>query len=257
MVAGFLDDRCQRIWRVELTNLGEPKTSVPKKGLVPLMTLAALGAAIISLAASVLAVGVSLAALRQTNAAKEIANERTATDDPGQATSRSIPDQQPTTGAPRPSLTGPPKLDERTTYEVKYTKQALTMSGRCQYSSGTSMYVDLDEPRVDVESEGSDFVFRSGCNATDPAEFLLGDNVSGGQMDNPNATPQECTDRIRRAPIGEAAIPVRQGLVICLTTSYSAARARGDKWRVVLIVVTGFTDLRAVTVEATAWNIPT
>jgi hypothetical protein len=239
--------------------LTEPVKTPQRTSLLAIITLAA---SVIALLAAVSSTAVSLAALRQANAAKEaaadsggIADNRGTGNNP--APNQQATNPQPAANSPRPSLTGPPLLDERTSYTVKYTKQSLTMSGSCSYSSGTSMYVDLDEPRANVDDDGADFQFRSGCNSSEPAAFFLGRNVNGGLVDNPNATPQECTDRIRRAPVGDASIPVRQGAAICLTTSYSAARARGDLWRVVLIVVTGVPDQRTVTVEATAWNIPT
>ncbi|HZM83612.1 MAG TPA: hypothetical protein VFC19_48465 [Candidatus Limnocylindrales bacterium] len=238
-----------------MTTPEEPKPSEPNKNPASLVTLITVAAAVLALCASITAVGVAWVALRQASETKETAGQPGT--GPGDKTPATRPAAKPDTTAPKPSQTGPPVLDERTSYTIKYTKQSLTMSGACEYSQGTSMYTDLDEPRVNVADSGSDFIFRAGCGPTAPAVFLLGDNVNGGLVDNPNATPQECVDRIRRAPVGDASIPVTQGVVICLTTSYSAARSRGDRWRVVLIVVTGVRDLRTVTVEATAWDIPT
>lgn len=73
----------------------------------------------------------------------------------------------------------------------------------------------------------------------------------------PGMTPQDCADKIRTAPIGLGAeIPVRQGLVLCITTSFQAARSRGDLQRMVLLEITGVGADKSVTVQVTAWDIP-
>lgn len=228
----------------------------PTKRTSSFTTIIALAASVIALLAALGSAALSLTALQQANAAKEAAGGTKTADNRGgnnpPAGGQPTNNPPPTLSSPKPSLTGPPVLDERTNYSVKYTKQSLTLTAACNYS----MYADLDEPRGNVASNGADLVFHGGCSATDPAEFRVGDDVDAGLVENANATPQECTDRIRRTPVGDAPIPVRQGIAICVTTSYNAARARGDVWRVVLIVVTGVSDLRTVTVETSAWNIP-
>jgi hypothetical protein len=204
------------------------------------------------LVASLGAGAVSLMALQHASEAKELAAAPGPTQANVPAAQQPVKPQQ-TTAAPKTTSTAPPVLDERTVYDIKYTKQALTLTAGCS----SYMYADLDEPRGNVASNGADFWFRGGCNATNPALFGVGDGVDAAIIDNPNATAQECSDRIRKAPLGDTGIPVRQGVAVCLTTSYKSARALGDSWRVVLIVVTGVSDLRTATIEASAWNIPT
>ena len=60
----------------------------------------------------------------------------------------------------------------------------------------------------------------------------------------------------RTAPVAGIGIPVRQGTVVCLQTSFSYARSHGDPWRIVLVEVTGVGNDGTVTVQASAWNIP-
>lgn len=70
-------------------------------------------------------------------------------------------------------------------------------------------------------------------------------------------TPQDCSDRIRRAPLGgEREVPIRQGAVLCVLTSFADAQVRGDEWRLARVEITGIGADGAVTVEVAAWNIP-
>jgi hypothetical protein len=59
-----------------------------------------------------------------------------------------------------------------------------------------------------------------------------------------------------RFNMGCSTEPVHKGIAICLTTDYAAAKARGDRWRMVLVEVVGIDNDGAVTVQLTAWDIP-
>jgi hypothetical protein len=149
-----------------------------------------------------------------------------------------------------PDAVAPPALDGRTVFTAEYVMQPLVLTARC----GSEMYADLDEPRGNVEYDGADLQFVRGCTATDPSVLGLGDDVDGSVAGTPTMTPQDCIEKIRIAPVGDATIPVHKGVALCLTTSYAAAQARGESWRVVLLVVTAVADDGAVTLEVTAWN---
>jgi hypothetical protein len=152
---------------------------------------------------------------------------------------------------PAPTGTGEPPLDERTVYAPKYEGQSLTLKAdRCN----EAMAADLDEPRANTGT-GVDIVLNGGCT-TRPIYFSLGGGVAASQSGSPGMTPRDCAERIRTAPLGESTIPVRQGVVICLTTSFAEAVERGDDQRLVLVEVTGVAADGAVTIKATAWNIP-
>jgi hypothetical protein len=116
------------------------------------------------------------------------------------------------------------------------------------------MFADLDEPRGDAERTLADLSYTRNCYG--PSEFSLTDDVDGTAAAAPGMTPADCADKIRTAPVGSASLPVRKGIAFCLTTSYAAAVARGDRWRIVLVVVTGVADDGAVSIEASAWNAP-
>lgn len=148
------------------------------------------------------------------------------------------------------SSTTPPKLDERTVYTPDYPRQTLTITTNGCNGSG----VDLDEPRVNGNNAE---LFLVKCY--DGQLFLkLGEGVSASSAVSATSTPTECSEKIRTTPlIGESKVPARQGQVLCLSTSYSAAKSSGDKWRMVLVEVTGVgNDNTTATISATAWVIP-
>jgi hypothetical protein len=152
---------------------------------------------------------------------------------------------------PAPSGTGEPPLDERTVYTAKYEGQSLTLkTDQC----GETMAADLDEPRANTGA-GVDIVLNGDCSNR-PAYFSMGAGVSASQSGSPGMTPQDCAERIRTAPLGESTVPVRQGVVLCLTTSFGEATERGDNQRLVVFEVTGVANDGAVTIKSTAWDIP-
>jgi hypothetical protein len=164
------------------------------------------------------------------------------------------PAAAPDTGAPAPpadpASTEPPPLNVNTVFTEEYAKQSLTLT----VTSCRDLAVDLDEPRVNAES-GADLILNGACGGT-PALFGLADEVDGSTAGTPGMTPGACADKIRTAPIAGTGIPVRQGTVICLQTSFPYARSHGDAWRIVLVEVTGVGNDGAVTVQTSAWNIP-
>ncbi|MEV0429280.1 hypothetical protein [Micromonospora sp. NPDC050495] len=159
--------------------------------------------------------------------------------------------ETPTEDVPRSPGEAPP-LDERTVYRPRYDKQPLTFKVPCS----NRMYADLDEPRVMNESTGAEIKFTMGCGNT-PSYFTLQDGVDGSEDASAGMLPPACGDKIRTAPIATgAAIPVRKGTAICVTTDYGNARAHGEPWRMILLEVMGVANDGAATVRVTAWDIP-
>jgi hypothetical protein len=157
----------------------------------------------------------------------------------------------PTADPTDPNATGEPRLDERTTYEVKYQREPLTVSSECNYS----MYIDADGPRADVPSTGWDVAFNGGCGVADPPTLRVGEGVAGTVAGSRLSTAADCAEKIRQAPIGsDVSVPARQGVVLCVNTSYSAARERGDQWRIARLEVISAEDGKA-RIEAYAWNV--
>jgi hypothetical protein len=150
-----------------------------------------------------------------------------------------------------PHSTGEPPISSRTTYASSYEKEPLVLTVP---SCGRTMAVDLDEPRVNVDASREVTMYQA-CLAGAPYTFELADGVDGTTEVTRDSTPQDCREKIRQAPVGpDIRIPVRKGVVVCLTTSYAEATGRGDKWRVVRFEVTALSG-GAATIEATAWSV--
>ncbi|MDQ7907945.1 hypothetical protein RB614_25805 [Phytohabitans sp. ZYX-F-186] len=226
--------------------------------------LLAVGVSTLALLVAVVSLAVAWRAVDQAGDAKRFALAGAA-DVPAPVTQAPAPPA--TTGAPPPteapatdapiapdptSTAEPAPLDERTVYTVEYEKQVLTLKAGCN----DSMYIDLDEPRANVEYNDYDLGFTRRCQGG-TSNLGLGEGVEGSESGNPQMTPHDCAERIRTAPIGtDAAVPVRKGVVLCLTTSLASARAKGDSQRMVRLEITGAADDGTVTLQGTAWNIP-
>jgi hypothetical protein len=230
----------------------------PRRGL----GLMALAVAALSLLVAVVASVVAVRAGNDAAEARELASALGAQRGPAPTVPTEAappPAEPPPAGGPAdpatdpgdPNATGEPRLDERTTYEVKYQREPLTVSSECNYS----MYVDVDEPRADVPSTGWDVAFTGGCGVADPPTLRLGEGVAGTVAGSRMSTPADCAEKIRQAPIGsDVSVPARQGVVLCINTSYAAARERGDQWRIARLEIVSAEDGTA-RIEAYAWNV--
>lgn len=224
-------------------------------GIASLALLAALGSAV-----------VSWRALDQARTARDIASARAPVAGPTAATvdAGSPSSPEPAGSGPTPDGGGgpeeaprspgqPPELNEQTVYEPQYEAQSLTLKPAECF---TEMHVDLDEPRANVGSNGSEFTLSPGCQAGAPY-VQLSAGVDGSEAARAGMRPQECADAIRAAPIAEnAEVPLRKGGWLCISTSYAKARERRDDWRMVLVEVVSISNDRAVVIRATAWDIP-
>jgi hypothetical protein len=236
-------------------------------GRRPVGPLVAVVVAVVAVLVSVVSMLVAWRALDQASDARDIAvaagggastGPGTTAGAPGSgapaATSNEASPADPgaTTGTD-PSSTGePPPLNENTVYTVKYESQPLIFR---LTSSCTSMGADLDDPRVNVSS--GDVELEGACSSTGPPVLTLGDGAQGSQSGAAGMTPQDCYERIRYDPIaGDAKVPVRKGTVVCVMTSRQAAITQGIPQRMVRLQITGVGSDGAVTIEATAWNIP-
>jgi hypothetical protein len=167
----------------------------------------------------------------------------------GSAPTKGAEPADPPTGGSTSSTT-PPELNAATVYTEKYTSSPLTL----RVPSCGEMTVDLDEPRVQVEDAKAELTLKY-CGGS--PYFLLSEGVDASQAGSPTVTPQECSDKIRAdAIVAEEHIPVVQGLVLCVTTSFADAKSRGDVWRLIRVKVTGVGNDHSVTINADAWNIP-
>jgi hypothetical protein len=143
-------------------------------------------------------------------------------------------------------------LDPKASYPVAYDKQPL----RLQVGCSAVMYVDLDEPRSNVNDKHSDLRYDSTCGANAP-NLTLGPGADGGsKVASAALTAADCDEHIRSDPLGSrAGVPVRRGLVLCVLTSLADARERGDTQKMVLLEVTGLADDGTAGLRATSWVV--
>ncbi|AGL17957.1 hypothetical protein [Actinoplanes sp. N902-109] len=146
-----------------------------------------------------------------------------------------------------------PTLNAQTQYKVKYTDQTLKVRPDCGYG----VYVDLDEPRVQVESDVAELNFSNNCTTAGTIHFELSNDVFGSAVDSESVTPIECAEQVRTSPLAQGRDePVRRGSVYCIMTSRNAAQASGISWKMVILSVTSTSQNDTVTLKVSSWDIP-
>lgn len=163
------------------------------------------------------------------------------------------PVDQPT-DAPTDQPTGSvPTLNAQTPYKISYTDQEMTIPAGCN----TAIYVDLDEPRVQVEYPVSELTYSTGCGAGSVGKLQFRDGVDASSVQSAAVTPVDCAEDIRKSPLSNTADqPVRQRQVYCVKTSSNVAAAAGVPWKMVVLSVTSVSQNGAVSLKASAWDIP-
>lgn len=171
-----------------------------------------------------------------------------------------VPADQPVAGNPTTDPPGPtdgaspsvPVLDAQTQYTVRYTDKPLTIAPSCSQT----VYLDLDEPRVQADQNVADFRYLDSCGA-EPASFRMQDGVDGAKVSSDKATPASCADQIVASPLLHGLnFPVHRGDVFCLTTSLDNARSSGITWKMVVLTVQATAQDGTVSLKVSAWDIP-
>ncbi|MGW4501839.1 hypothetical protein ACWENR_24910 [Micromonospora sp. NPDC004336] len=240
---------------------GGPAAPKPRGG--SRWPLVAVGAAALAVLLGLLATVLSLRALDQANDARDIARAAGAgrgvegRPGPGEPAGTSTAPAPATTGAepppPGPSLSGSaePSLDPRTEFKEKYVGERLTLRANC----GTDLDIDLDKPEVRV-SDGEELRFTARCGGNS-SYFNLASRARGAQVDAATLGAADCDERIAKGAIGtDINVPARKGVVLCVRTSLTEARERGDTWKMALVEVTDVNDDGTVVLTAKAWDIP-
>jgi hypothetical protein len=156
---------------------------------------------------------------------------------------------EPTDATPTGSV---PSLNAQTRYTVNYTKKRMRISAECS----NTVYIDLDEPRVQAPSDAAELTLNTGCTTATPKLTIYDDDVQGSETESDSVTPAECNNQIQLSPLPRTGLPVRQGQVYCIMTSLSKARASAVSWKMVVLTVTSVAEDRTVALEASAWDIP-
>jgi len=174
------------------------------------------------------------------------------------APSRSPASEQPSgeqsADAPAPTASGAvPELNKQTRYEVKYTGETLRVPAGNTCSD--TVYIDLDEPRVQTAAGIAELEFHRPCGSGAPY-LSLTSGVDASEVTSESVTPYDCADQIRTSPIAGEEQPLRRGQVYCITTSWDDARAAAIRWKMVVLSVTATPQDGSVTFTASAWEIP-
>jgi hypothetical protein len=138
------------------------------------------------------------------------------------------------------------------TFEAGYAAEPLTFQIGCS----ATLFVDLDEPRANVDETHSDLRYYSRCGANTPTLALGPGADSGSQVAADVGTATDCEDSIRTSPLGpRAAVEVRKGVALCVLTSLADARERADTQKMVLLEVTALGDTGTASLRATSWIV--
>ncbi|GAA2668847.1 hypothetical protein [Actinoplanes palleronii] len=168
---------------------------------------------------------------------------------------------QPTTTAPAEPTTestpaadgSPPALTETTQFTQKYVEQNLGVPSDCN----SSVYIDLDEPKVQADSAVSELSYYNPCDAGTTPYLSLQSGVTGTTFESETFQPGACVGQIPLKPLAkEGRLPVRQGQVYCLITSVAEARKAAVPQRLVALTVAGVAKDGALALKATAWDAP-
>jgi hypothetical protein len=115
-----------------------------------------------------------------------------------------------------------------------------------------TIYVDLDEPRVNVGNDGD--LSLTSCNSRQTLDF---GNSTASIAGSAGVTPNECAESIRTSALSsDAHQPVQPGLVLCVATSRAAALDKGITRKIAVVVVKAVASDLTVTLVVSAWNIP-
>jgi hypothetical protein len=123
---------------------------------------------------------------------------------------------------------------------------------RAQAGCDAVLYVDLDEPRVNVPGTAGDLGYHGRCGAGTPRLALGPGAVAGSSAGEADVGEAGCAKAIRTRPlVSEADLPVRKGLVFCVLTGpppdsgdLAGAGVRLVRTEITEVAADGTADLR-------------
>ena len=163
------------------------------------------------------------------------------------------PEVDPSTGEASDDL----PLNPEAEFTQVYDKQLLKIQTRCNNPT----YADLDKGEVGVGSDVGDIRVSRYCSSGSVPVFGFDTPVAlvtDGTL--ATLTAKDCVEQIRTGPLAAGAdVPIKQGGVLCITTSAQRAVTEGISRKVVALEVVGIVDERetaTATVRVNAWDIP-
>lgn len=133
-----------------------------------------------------------------------------------------------------------------------YRTQTLTLSPGTGCSG--SRAVDLDEPAVGAPEKAIDLNYRWSCTRGVPGTLTFTGNEVA-EAPGITATPQQCLDAIRTAPISTEVTPEKD-LALCAVTNGVTADGNTGHQLIALMVITEVGTDSTLTVNVTGWTLP-
>jgi hypothetical protein len=225
-------------------------TRTGRSGIMSMM------ASVIALVLSTLALAVAVLALYKSGGESTPAVQEA-------PTSHSVPTSQdtatPTLAGPEPNASdaGPTvpgatgTIDPTGAYTRAYQDERLRAeSPGCVDNGNFQVGIDFDLPQV--AGGGVDVVY-SGCNPG-----TIQSDLQRAEVSSPEATPEECLDKIRTQP-ASAPIPAAKDLTVCFRTDKNQAQEEATTQKIVFMTVTGVSSANnrgILNVTLNAWNVP-
>jgi hypothetical protein len=224
-------------------------------GLIP-MALSA-----VALLLAVVAVGVSLYAVSRTGDTKATNTSAQPNGGTGAAPAPSDAGPQSPSPAERPAPTdASPSADTaldvlspQASFVEAYKAQALNPLA----TSGTTAYLDLDEPRVLQNRGTSDGYLTRDYGSGAVPYFVFSEGTSVALADDPNVQPADCRELIRTGPVPTSQhVPAQRDRTICVATSLEDAKEQGIQQKLIIIHVNSLPDTGRVNLTLAAWKVP-
>jgi hypothetical protein len=204
----------------------------------------AIGVAMAAIVLALLATAVAAVALFRANDAQSRADRALAGVPSADSGNRPVGPSGPSGGA-TPIQTSTPNPG------AAFVPVYLAESLKLQASECGFVGVDLDRPQVAAGE--FELRFRGPCaDNVVRLETLVVASVASSS----DVTPEECTDLIRRAPLGVSQVTVSKGLVLCLRTSADEAQRQGIPQKLAVLEVVSVADDGTTEVRVTAWSVP-
>jgi hypothetical protein len=230
----------------------------PRGGRLAAFALAVAGlASLVAVVAVVVAVlAINRAGDAQRDAESALAAKAGGGASPAAPAPTDHPAGTPAAGGEQPGATatvGPPlpPINPEANYRMVAQKVSVSM----QSISCQEQYLDVDGPQVsNDEQSGSELTITS-CSG--PESFELRPGMVGSRMDSAAVGPLDCARATRTAPIAEdVLVPVRQGVVLCVLTSFDEANKTGITQKLALVEVTAVGKDGLASIQVTTWDVP-
>ncbi len=146
------------------------------------------------------------------------------------------------------------EINPSATFETVYQAQKLTIEGVCENNNTKVGNIDIDEPRVGADQARSELQYTN-CSSPGYALGYAGPALHIARIGSATASPNDCADALRTAPIGLPIAP-SQGLSLCIETDAAQAQSEGISQKLALLTVNSIASDGTLAVTLTTWQVP-